>query len=48
VIPGAPHIEAMGIYPSMETLTAQAILILLLIFAMVKTFWPGHKRKGGA
>ena len=46
VIPGGPHIEAMGIYPSMETLTAQAILILLLIFAMVKTFWPGHKTEG--
>jgi len=48
VIPGAPHIEAMGIYPSMETLTAQAILILLLIFAMVKTFWPGHETEGSA
>ncbi len=46
VIPGAPHIDAMGIYPSMETLTAQAILILLLIFATVKTFWPGHKEEG--
>src|SRR6266550_4931864 len=48
VIPGAPHIEAMGIYPSMETLTAQGILILLLIFAMVKTFWPGHKTEESA
>src|SRR6185436_17095312 len=43
VIPGGPHIDAMGIYPSMETLTAQGILEALLIFAMVKTFWPGHK-----
>jgi len=40
VIPGGPHVEAMGIYPSVETLTAQAILILLLVFATVKTFWP--------
>jgi high-affinity iron transporter len=42
VIPGGPHVEAMGIYPSVETLVAQGILILLLIFATVRTFWPGH------
>jgi high-affinity iron transporter len=40
VIPGGPHLEAMGIYPSVETLTAQGILILLLAFATIKTFWP--------
>jgi len=48
VIPGGPHVEAMGIYPSMETLTAQAILVALLVFAMIKTFWPGHKHEGAA
>jgi high-affinity iron transporter len=42
VIPGGPHVEAMGIYPSVETLVAQGILILLLIFATVRTFWPGR------
>jgi high-affinity iron transporter len=47
VIPGAPHIDTMGIYPSVETMTAQGILVLLLIFATVKTFWPGHKPEGG-
>ena len=47
VIPGAPHIDAMGIYPSVETMVAQGILVLLLIFATVKTFWPGHKPEGG-
>jgi high-affinity iron transporter len=47
VIPGAPHIDAMGIYPSVETLIAQGILVLLLVFATVKTFWPGHKPEGG-
>ncbi len=47
VIPGAPHIDAMGIYPSVETLAGQGILLLLLIFATVKTFWPGHKQEGG-
>jgi high-affinity iron transporter len=43
VVPGVPHIDAMGIYPSVETLVAQGILLLLLIFATIKTFWPGHK-----
>jgi high-affinity iron transporter len=47
VVGGAPHIDAMGIYPSVETLTAQGILVLLLIFATVKTFWPGRKPEGG-
>jgi len=46
VVPGAPHIDAMGIYPSVETLAAQGILVLLLIFATIKTFWPGHKHEG--
>jgi high-affinity iron transporter len=48
VIPGGPHVEAMGIYPSVQTLTGQAILVILLIFATVKTFWPGHKPEGEA
>jgi len=40
VISGGPHVDTMGIYPSVETLAAQGVLIVLLIFAMVKTFWP--------
>ncbi len=48
VVPSAPHVDAMGIYPSMETLTAQGILIALLLFATIKTFWPGHKQEGGS
>jgi high-affinity iron transporter len=44
VISGGPHIETMGIYPSVETLAAQGVLVALLVFAMVKTFWPGHAR----
>ena len=47
VIPGGPHIDAMGIYPSVETLTAQGILIVLLLFATIKTFGPGHKEEEG-
>ncbi|HUR00735.1 MAG TPA: cytochrome c/FTR1 family iron permease [Gemmatimonadaceae bacterium] len=46
VVPGGPHVEAMGIFPSVETLTGQAILIVLLIFAMIKTFWPREKSEG--
>ena len=40
VIPGGPHVDTMGIYPSVETLMAQGILVVLLIFATIKTFWP--------
>ena len=40
VISGGPHVDTMGIYPSVETLAAQGLLVALLIFAMVKTFWP--------
>lgn len=47
VIPGGPHVDALGIYPSVETLTAQGILVLLLIFATIKTFWPRHEPEGG-
>jgi high-affinity iron transporter len=48
VIPGGPHVDAMGIYPSVETLTAQGILVVLLVFAMIKTFWPRHTAESGA
>jgi len=48
VIPGGPHVDAMGIYPSVETLTAQGILIILLFFATIRTFWPRHKPEAGA
>jgi high-affinity iron transporter len=48
VIPGGPHVDAMGIFPSVETLTAQGILIVLLLFATIKTFGPGHKPEAGA
>ena len=48
VIPGAPHVDAMGIFPSVETLTGQAILLLLLLFATIKTFWPGRKTEAQA
>jgi FTR1 family protein len=40
LLPGFPHVEAMGIFPSVETLLAQVILLALLAFALIKTFWP--------
>jgi FTR1 family protein len=40
LLPGLPHIEAMGIFPSVETLLAQLVLLVLLVFALARTFWP--------
>ena len=40
VIPGFPHVEALGLFPSVETLLGQALLLVLFVFALVKTFWP--------
>ena len=40
LLPGLPHVEAMGIFPSVETLLAQLVLLTLLAFALIKTFWP--------
>lgn len=40
IIPGAPHVEALGLYPTVETLLAQIVLISLFVFALVRTFWP--------
>ncbi len=46
VISGGPHVETMGIYPSVETLAGQGLLVVLLIFATVKTFWPKRTAAG--
>jgi high-affinity iron transporter len=40
VLPGWPHVEVMGIYPSVQTLLAQLLLLVLFAFALLKTFWP--------
>ena len=42
VLPGWPHIDAMGIFPSVETLLAQLLLLVLFAFALLKTFWPSR------
>ena len=38
LLPGFPHLDAMGIYPSAESLTAQGILLVLFVFMLLKTF----------
>ncbi len=40
LVHGFPHVDGMGIYPSVETLTAQGILLALFVFMIVKTFAP--------
>ena len=40
VMKGMPSVPSLGIFPSMETLVAQAILLVLFIFMVVKTFMP--------
>ncbi|MDP9177453.1 MAG: FTR1 family protein [Gemmatimonadota bacterium] len=42
VMPGMPHMPSMGVFPSAETLAAQALLLGLFAFALVKTFIPGR------
>jgi high-affinity iron transporter len=39
-IPGFPHSEFFGIYPSWQGVLAQLALLLLFAFAVLKTFWP--------
>ena len=39
-IPGFPHSEFLGIYPSWQGVLAQLALLLLAAFAALKTFWP--------
>ncbi len=40
VMPNMPSVPSMGIFPSMETIVAQAILVALFVFMIVKTFLP--------
>jgi len=42
VLNAMPSIPAMGIFPSVETLVAQGVLLLLLVFALLKTFLPAQ------
>jgi high-affinity iron transporter len=40
VIRGLPTIEALGFYPTWQTVLAQLLLLSLFVFAVAKTFWP--------
>lgn len=44
VMNGMPSLPALGIFPSAETLAAQAILLVLFVFMLVKTFLPSRRR----
>jgi len=44
VIHGLPNVPAMGIFPSLETLGAQMVLVVLFILALIKTFIPRHEQ----
>jgi hypothetical protein len=40
VIRGLPTVEALGLYPTWQTVLAQLVLLALFAFAVAKTFWP--------
>ncbi|MFI5309818.1 MAG: FTR1 family protein [Gemmatimonadales bacterium] len=40
VIPGFPHVDVIGLYPTVETLMAQGVLLALLVFALWRTLTP--------
>ena len=40
VIPGFPTVEALGLYPTWQTVLGQMVLLALFVFALAKTFWP--------
>lgn len=40
MLPGFPHVELIGLYPTVETLCAQGVLIVLLLFALWSHFKP--------
>lgn len=45
ILSGAPRIPALGIYPTLESLGAQAILVLLAAVALVWTFLVAPRRE---
>jgi high-affinity iron transporter len=44
-VPGAPRLPALGIYPTLESLLAQSILLALLLVAVVWTFLIEPRRR---
>jgi len=46
IIPGAPRVPALGIYPTLESLLVQAVLVALLLVALIWTFLIEPRRQG--
>ena len=46
ILPGAPRLPALGIYPTAESLAAQAVLVLLALVALTWTFVLEPRRAG--
>jgi high-affinity iron transporter len=44
IVPGAPRVPALGIYPTVESLAAQGVLVGLLLLALVWTFVVAPRR----
>jgi high-affinity iron transporter len=44
IVPGAPRLPALGIYPTVESLVAQGLLLALFILALVWTFIVAPRR----
>jgi high-affinity iron transporter len=44
ILPGAPRLPALGIYPTVESLLVQGILVVLLLVALVWTFVLAPRR----
>jgi high-affinity iron transporter len=42
-VPGAPRIPALGIYPTVESLAAQAVLVGLAVVGLIWIFWLGPR-----
>ena len=40
LVPGFPHVDALGLYPTVETILAQAVLVGFLLFALWRTLRP--------
>jgi high-affinity iron transporter len=47
-VPGVPRVPAIGLYPTVETLTAQAVLVGLALVALVWTFVIEPRRASAA
>ena len=47
VLPNFPHVPSLGIFPSVETLAGQALLIILFVFAVAKS-WSGSRVDPGS